>query len=102
MGHHRYGSGCRVLSAKCWFVVLGAQFWFVVLGSGLAAAQPAAQPPSPAALGAPGGEERVLVIPFENPAREPRVYWVSEASAVLLADDLDALGKHAHSREERL
>jgi Tfp pilus assembly protein PilF len=83
-------------------VVLGAQLWFVILGSGLAAAQPARQPPSTAGVGAPRNQERVLVIPFENPAREPRVYWVSEASAVLLADDLEALGKRAHSREERL
>ena len=59
--------------------------------SGLAAAQPRAP-----------RNEHVLVIPFENPAREPRLYWVSEASAVLLADELDALGKHAHTREERL
>ena len=48
------------------------------------------------------GSERFLVIPFENPAREARVYWLSEASAVLLADELNALGKHAHTREERL
>jgi tetratricopeptide (TPR) repeat protein len=46
--------------------------------------------------------ERILVIPFENPTREARIYWVSEASAVLLADDLNALGKHAYTREERL
>lgn len=73
------------------FSVLGAGFWFMVLGSGFALAQPAAQT-----------HERVLVIPFENPAREARVYWVSEASAVLLADELNALGRHAHTREERL
>jgi tetratricopeptide (TPR) repeat protein len=73
------------------FLVLGAGFWFLVLGSGFAEAQPPAQP-----------AERILVIPFENPAREPRLYWVSEASAVLLADDLNALGKHAHTRDERL
>jgi Tfp pilus assembly protein PilF len=45
---------------------------------------------------------RFLVIPFENPARETRVYWLSEASAVLLADDLNALGSRAYTREERL
>jgi tetratricopeptide (TPR) repeat protein len=63
--------------------------WFLVPCS--ASAQPPAQP-----------AERILVIPFENPAREARIFWVSEASAVLLADDLNALGKHAHTREERL
>jgi Tfp pilus assembly protein PilF len=62
-------------------------FWFLILGSGLAAAQPS---------------ERVLVIPFENPTREPRIYWIGEASAVLLADDLNAFGKRAYTREERL
>jgi Tfp pilus assembly protein PilF len=80
--------------------VLGAGFWFVVLGSGFASAQSAAQPPLSADR--PTSTERVLVIPFENPTREARIYWVSEASAVLLADDLNALGKHAHTREERL
>jgi Tfp pilus assembly protein PilF len=71
--------------------------WFLVPCS--AFAQPA-QAPSSVREPSPG--ERILVIPFENPAREPRVYWVSEASAVLLADDLVALGKNAHTREERL
>jgi Tfp pilus assembly protein PilF len=71
------------------FRVLGAVFWFLVLGSGFAWAQ---QP----------ANERFLVVPFENPAREARIYWIGEASAVLLADDLNALGKHAYTREERL
>ena len=77
-----YGFRCRVL---------GAGFLFLALGSGFAAAQPPAQ-----------GAERILVVPFENPAREARVYWLSEASAVLLADELNALGKQAHTRDERL
>ena len=77
------------------FRVLGAGFWFLVLGSGSAFAQPA-----PAQ--APQSAERYLVIPFENPAREARIYWVGEASAVLLADDLNAFGKPAYTREERL
>jgi tetratricopeptide (TPR) repeat protein len=63
----------------------------LVVGPRLAAAQAPAPP-----------GERILVIPFENPAREARIYWVSEASAVMLADDLNALGRHAHTREERL
>ena len=73
------------------FRVLGAGFWFLVVGSGLAAAQSPAQ-----------GAERFLVVPFENPTREARIYWVSEASAVLLADNLNALGKLAYTRDERL
>ncbi len=54
-------------------------------------AQPAAQPPA-----------RFLVIPFENASREARLYWLAEASAVLLADDLNALGTRAYTRDERL
>jgi Tfp pilus assembly protein PilF len=83
-----------------WFRVLGSAF--LVLGPWLAAAQT----PSPAGFDAPeppsDSRERFLVVPFENPASEARIYWVSEASAVLLADDLNAFGTHAHTREERL
>ena len=74
--------------------------WFLVPGS--AAAQTPPQPPSPSGFGGPRSGERYLVIPFENPAREARIFWISEASAVLLADDLNAFGKHAYTREERL
>src|SRR5918994_3183168 len=73
------------------FRVLRAVFWFLVLGTGLAGAQTA-----------PASADRFLVVPFENPTREARIYWVSEASAVLIADDLNALGKHAYTRDERL
>ncbi len=51
---------------------------------------------------APGAGERSLVMPFENPGREPRIHWLSEAAAVLLADDLNALGPRAIMRDERL
>jgi tetratricopeptide (TPR) repeat protein len=44
----------------------------------------------------------VLVVPFDSDAREPRSYWLREASAVLLTDDLAALGVSAMSRDERL
>jgi tetratricopeptide (TPR) repeat protein len=44
---------------------------------------------------------RILVMPFENAARENRIFWLSEASAVLLADNLNALGASAITREER-
>lgn len=69
-----------------WFL-----FSFLVPGSGFARAQ---TPPS--------GSERVLVIPFENPTKEAHLYWIGEASAVLLADDLNAFGSRAYTREERL
>jgi tetratricopeptide (TPR) repeat protein len=47
---------------------------------------------------APG---RVLVIPFENLKGEGRIFWLGEASAVLLTDDLNALGANAITRQER-
>ena len=43
-----------------------------------------------------------LVMPFENATGEPRVYWLSEASAVLLTDDLTTLEASAIRREDRL
>lgn len=44
---------------------------------------------------------RVLVMPFENVSREGRIFWLGEASAVLLADELNALGGNAITRPER-
>ena len=40
-------------------------------------------------------------MPFENAARDGRIVWLGEASAVLVADDLNALGTSAITREER-
>jgi tetratricopeptide (TPR) repeat protein len=45
---------------------------------------------------------RILVVPFENAGREPRLHWLSEASAVLLADALNARGAGAITRAERV
>lgn len=45
---------------------------------------------------------RQIVIPFENSRREPRVHWLSEGSAVLLTDDLVALGAQAITRDARI
>ena len=44
---------------------------------------------------------RILVMPFENVARDSRIFWLTEAAAVLLADNLNALGASAITREER-
>jgi tetratricopeptide (TPR) repeat protein len=44
---------------------------------------------------------RILVIPFENVKRDGRIFWLTEAAAVLLTDDLTALGVSAIDREER-
>jgi len=44
---------------------------------------------------------RILVMPFENAAHDGRIIWMGEASSVLLADDLNAFGVSAITREER-
>ncbi len=46
--------------------------------------------------------DRVLVLPFENTRHDPAVHWLSEASAVLLADELSARGGGAITRAERV
>ncbi|HEX2343478.1 MAG TPA: tetratricopeptide repeat protein [Vicinamibacterales bacterium] len=46
--------------------------------------------------------ERLLVVPLENNRNEPSIYWLSEASAILLADNLNALGVSAITRPERV
>lgn len=68
-------------------VVCGA-----ILGSTSAFAQ------SPPAAVAP----RVLVLPFDNPSREPQLYWLSEGASLLLTQELSARGTAAISRDERL
>jgi tetratricopeptide (TPR) repeat protein len=47
-------------------------------------------------------QPRQLVVPFENEKRDPRGYWLTEASAVILTDDLIALGLPAITREDRV
>ena len=46
--------------------------------------------------------QRLLVVPFENASREGQSYWLSEASAVVLTDDLLALGAPTINREDRV
>src|SRR5438105_545965 len=46
--------------------------------------------------------QRLLVMPFENVSHDSRIFWLGEASAVLLADGLNALGTNAITREERV
>ena len=50
-----------------------------------------AQPPS----------SRMLVMPFENVSRDSRLVWLGEAASVLIADDVNALGAAAITRDER-
>lgn len=46
---------------------------------------------------------RILVTPFESPARDGRTYWLGEAVAILIADDVNArkLGAITRSARER-
>jgi tetratricopeptide (TPR) repeat protein len=44
---------------------------------------------------------RILVMPFDNVTREASIFWLGEASAVLLADNLNAIGASAIARDER-
>ena len=55
--------------------------------------------PSPAPVAA---SSRILVVPFENTQREARLTWLGEASAMLLADELNARGLAAITRDERV
>src|SRR5262245_45903808 len=79
-------------------VLLALSLWSVLAPAGSAWAQGQTAPlPSP-----PATRDRQLVVPFENASGAARLYWLGEASAVLLTDDLTALGAAALPREERL
>jgi tetratricopeptide (TPR) repeat protein len=45
---------------------------------------------------------QVLVMPFENPNHDPKIYWLAEGSAVVMAQYLERYGAAAVPREERL
>ena len=55
-----------------------------------------------AQLPGPAGGGRVLVMPFENATRQPRLSWLGEGASILLADDLRMLGEETMTRDERL
>jgi tetratricopeptide (TPR) repeat protein len=57
--------------------------------------------PQPPPAPEPAPAARILVMPFDNVKREGRIFWLAEASSVLLTDDLTALGANAISRQER-
>jgi len=51
----------------------------------------------------PAPPPRILVAPFEAPARDGRTYWLGEAVAVLIAEDVNArkLGAITRAARER-
>ena len=54
------------------------------------------------AVAQPAAPDRILVVPFDNTRKDPRISWLSEAAAVLLADELNARGVPAIRRTERV
>jgi Flp pilus assembly protein TadD len=44
---------------------------------------------------------RILVVPLQTPGRDGRTYWLGEAVAVLIADDVNARGLGAITRPSR-
>ena len=49
----------------------------------------------------PAAPSRILVMPFDNVKRDASIFWLGEAAAVLLTDDLNAIGAAAITRDER-
>ena len=70
----------------------------VLLAANAAFAQGTVAPAPTAA--SDGG--RILVMPFENLKRDPKLHWIGEAAALLLADDLGGRGLAAIRRAERV
>jgi len=73
----------------------------LVLALGLAGIAGADQGPVRPPPAFPSATPRTLVVPFDNIKRERRIFWLGEASAVLLTDDLNAVGADAITRQER-
>jgi tetratricopeptide (TPR) repeat protein len=75
----------------------------LLLSLGLLAgpAPPAPASAMPSSAQAAKAEGRILVVPFETPPRDPRSYWLGEAAAILITDDLNARGLGAITRTAR-
>jgi tetratricopeptide (TPR) repeat protein len=71
---------------------------FLVWAMVLAPFAVAAQTAPPMAL----SRERLMVMPFENATRDPRLSWLGEAAAILLTDGLKSQGIDAMVRDERI
>src|SRR5918993_3756289 len=58
--------------------------------------------PSAFAFAQAPADAPTVVVPFDNPAQEPRLAWMREGAAILLSDALAAAGSPIIEREERL
>jgi tetratricopeptide (TPR) repeat protein len=56
----------------------------------------------PAIASAQGVTNEVLVMPFDNPHHDPKLYWLAEGSSVVLSEYLGRYGAAVVPREERL
>ena len=71
---------------------------FLLYGSPAPTAAPGA--PKPAAM-TQAKAGRILVVPFESATKDGRAYWLGEAVALLLTDDINARGLGAITRPIR-
>jgi Flp pilus assembly protein TadD len=56
----------------------------------------------PSAASAQDVANEVLVMPFDNPHHDPKLYWLAEGSAVVLSEFLERYGSPVVPREARL
>jgi tetratricopeptide (TPR) repeat protein len=98
--------GCRAVGSRTCSVVVrvadarqaGATAALVL--ALLVATDVAASPPQPAS--SPPATDRLLVVPFENPTRDPGLYWLTEAAAILVSDAVNEQGGSAITRGDRV
>ncbi|HEX5475915.1 MAG TPA: tetratricopeptide repeat protein [Vicinamibacterales bacterium] len=90
----RRNPGAKGARHPAWRALLGVAIVVAVLLPRSADAQ------TPASVSAPPAG--ILVAPFENDQRDAREYWLGEAAAVLVTDDLNARGLGALTRATRV
>ena len=72
----------------------------LVAAPSVVSAQPAPADPSTRVHSLGAGQ--TLVMPFDNPRTEPRLVWLGEGSAVLIADLLEVFGASPIARDSRV
>jgi tetratricopeptide (TPR) repeat protein len=102
--------GCRAVGSRGCSIVMrlpsgahpaGTATLALGLIVSLLTATAVAQVPAAAPPAAPASD-RLLVVPFENPARDPALYWLTEAASILLTDALNDQGGNAITRVDRV